>query len=193
MLFRDKNGGLQIDSACDASLWGLFAFGMYDAKDPRIEATMKTLRSTLWLPTDVGGMARYEGDSYYREDDRLAGNPWFICTMWLADYMTQKAETEKDLQESIAILEWAADHALPSGVLAEQVHPMTGQPLSVSPLTWSHATFVNTGQKIIRKLAAMKKCAACGHSLLDRPAGQEDWLNRLYGEACDVIHGICKV
>ena len=33
-------------------------------------------------------------------------------------------------------------HALPSGVMAEQVHPLSGEPLSVSPLTWSHATFV---------------------------------------------------
>ena len=34
------------------------------------------------------------------------------------------------------------DHALPSGVLAEQVNPYTNEPLSVSPLTWSHAAFV---------------------------------------------------
>lgn len=193
MVYRENSGKLHADPSCDASLWGLFAFGMYDAKDPRIEATIKTLRSTLWLPTDVGGMARYEGDSYYREDDRLTGNPWFICTLWLADYMTQKAEKEHDLQESIAILEWVADHALPSGVLAEQVHPLTGQPLSVSPLTWSHATFVNSCQKLIRTLARMKKCEVCGHSLLDKPAGKEDWLAQLYGEACDTIHGICKV
>ena len=42
------------------------------------------------------------------------------------------------------ILEWAAGHALPSGVMAEQVHPYTNEPLSVSPLTWSHATLVLT-------------------------------------------------
>lgn len=29
-----------------------------------------------------------------------------------------------------------------SGVLAEQVHPYTNAPLSVSPLTWSHGTAV---------------------------------------------------
>ena len=28
--------------------------------------------------------------------------------------------------------------------MAEQIHPYTGAPLSVSPLTWSHATFVST-------------------------------------------------
>ena len=39
-------------------------------------------------------------------------------------------------------LEWVRARALPSGSLAEQVHPITGAPLSVSPLTWSHATLV---------------------------------------------------
>ena len=37
-----------------------------------------------------------------------------------------------------------AEHALPSGVLAEQVNPYSDAPLSVSPLTWSHASFVST-------------------------------------------------
>jgi GH15 family glucan-1,4-alpha-glucosidase len=32
----------------------------------------------------------------------------------------------------------------PSGVMAEQVHPHTGAPMSVSPLTWSHATMALT-------------------------------------------------
>lgn len=35
-----------------------------------------------------------------------------------------------------------SNHALSSGVLAEQVDPHTNEPLSVSPLTWRHATFV---------------------------------------------------
>ena len=29
-----------------------------------------------------------------------------------------------------------------SGVLAEQLDPLTGAPVSVSPLTWSHSTFI---------------------------------------------------
>jgi len=35
-------------------------------------------------------------------------------------------------------------HASPAGLLPEQVHPFTGVPLSVSPLTWSHAAFVHS-------------------------------------------------
>jgi GH15 family glucan-1,4-alpha-glucosidase len=35
-------------------------------------------------------------------------------------------------------------HALPSGVLSEQINPSTGAPLSVTPLVWSHAELINT-------------------------------------------------
>jgi len=48
------------------------------------------------------------------------------------------------------ILQWAAAHALPSGILAEQVHPYTGIRFSVSPLTWSHATFVEAVQNYLK-------------------------------------------
>jgi len=46
-------------------------------------------------------------------------------------------------EEPSADLGVGAEHALPSGVLAEQVNPHTGEPLSVSLLTWSHAAFVS--------------------------------------------------
>jgi len=36
-------------------------------------------------------------------------------------------------------------------VLAEQLNPLTGEPLSVAPLTWSHATFVETVLDFVEK------------------------------------------
>jgi GH15 family glucan-1,4-alpha-glucosidase len=179
-----------VDKSCDASLWGLFAFGLYTAADPRIVATFKTLREKLWVPTSVGGMARYENDNYYRVDPELPGNPWFISTLWLADHLIETAREENELAEAISILTWAADHALPSGILAEQVHPYSGQPLSVSPLTWSHATFIASVQHLIRRLARMKICEECGLPMTGR---REDWLEKMFAEECDAIHGICSV
>ena len=41
-------------------------------------------------------------------------------------------------------------------VLAEQVHPYTGGPLSVSPLTWSHATLVSVVGNYVRRLAGFE-------------------------------------
>jgi glucoamylase len=74
----------------------------------------------------------------------VPGNPWFVCTLWLAEWYSLTAKKPKDLKQALDILEWVAAHALPSGILAEQVDPYTDQPVSVSPLTWSHAAYVST-------------------------------------------------
>jgi GH15 family glucan-1,4-alpha-glucosidase len=92
-------------------------------------------------------MARYENDYYYQTThdlEKAQGNPWFICTLWLAQYRIAHAATLEELAQTLPLLEWVRTHALPSGVMAEQVNPFTGEPLSVSPLTWSHAEFVLT-------------------------------------------------
>jgi GH15 family glucan-1,4-alpha-glucosidase len=119
----------------------------------------------LWCKTPVGGIARYDGDHYHRVTDDLQavpGNPWFICTLWLADWRIARAGSIDELREALPILEWVADRALPSGVLAEQVHPFTNAPLSVSPLTWSHASVVHTVTAYLHKLQQMNACPSCG-------------------------------
>ena len=68
--------------------------------------------------------------------------PGFISTLWLGEYEIVRAENLEQLHEALPYLEWCAQNAPPSGVLAEQVHPIQGHPLSVSPLTWSHSSFV---------------------------------------------------
>jgi len=37
-------------------------------------------------------------------------------------------------------------------VMAEQVDPFTGAPMSVSPLTWSHASYIKVTQEYLSKL-----------------------------------------
>ena len=73
----------------------------------------------------------------------------------------QKARTVAELGESLPILTWVAEHALPSGILAEQLHPVTGAPLSVSPLTWSHAEVVATVMAWLEKRQSLDICGAC--------------------------------
>ncbi|HLL89447.1 MAG TPA: glycoside hydrolase family 15 protein, partial [Tepidisphaeraceae bacterium] len=127
----------EVDETIDASLYAIFKFHLFDVDDPRVEATMKAVEQKLWVKTRVGGLARYENDYYHRVSNDIAsvpGNPWFICTLWLADYFISKARTGADLKMALPIFEWTAAHALESGVLAEQVNPYTNEPLSVSPL-----------------------------------------------------------
>jgi len=122
----------------------------------------------------------------------VAGNPWFVCTLWLADYLIEQAKTEQDLSRPLEVMKWVTDHALPSGVMAEQINPLTGEPLSISPLTWSHATFVGSTQRLLRRLRKMKVCESCGMSLMGRSRA-EDWVDGLFAQACDIIHGSCRV
>lgn len=191
MLYPNPEGKLQTDAACDASLWGLFAFGMYSADDPRIVSSMSTLRERLWVQS-VGGMARYENDAYHRQSSNLPGNPWIICTLWLADYLLERGESNEEVTQAHEILRWVASHALPSGVLAEQLHPLTGEPLSVSPLAWSHAAFIATTHRFLRRMARSRICPECGSPSM--PYIQRgDWIEKLYSNTCESIHGLCKV
>ncbi len=58
---------------------------------------------------------------------KSTGNPWFICTLWLADYRIAVAKQKEDLKGALEILEWTCKRALASGVLAEQVNPHDGE------------------------------------------------------------------
>ena len=81
-----------------------------------------------------------------------AGNPWVICTLWLADWYIARGG-EGNLEKAGDLLRRVASWAQPSGVLPEQLHPLTGAPLSVAPLTWSHATFVSTVHRYMARLS----------------------------------------
>lgn len=137
------------DTTIDASLFGTFYFGCFSPDDEKVVNTMKAIEETL---AAGGGIARYENDAYMRVSDKATGNPWFVCTLWLADYHIAAAKTKEEMAKALSIIKWTADHAFPSGVLAEQMNPLTGEPVSVSPLTWSHSTFVATVMNYLQKL-----------------------------------------
>ncbi len=182
MLTPLPHGGFEVDPTVDASLYALFAFGAYEPSDPRVVATMEAIKDKLWVTTAVGGVARYENDDYHRVSKDVPGNPWFICTLWLALYTIRRAQTEEELQQALPTIEWVAHRALPSGVLAEQVDPYTDEPLSVSPLTWSHATLVSVVMAYLEKLEGLRLCGTCGNATYRYdirrrgPWGRPDWM-----------------
>jgi oligosaccharide amylase len=143
----------EADTTIDASLFGTFYLGAFAADDEMVANTMKAIEKHLWINTEIGGVIRFENDSYMRfAGENQPSNAWFICTLWLADYRIAIARKKADLKGALEILEWTAKNALPSGVLAEQVNPLTGEHASVSPLTWSHSTFVATVINYLNKL-----------------------------------------
>ncbi len=158
-----SDGRYRLDMTADSANFSIFAFGALAPDDERVRQEMKSLRERLWVKTDVGGCARYERDYYHQVErekvDRVPGNPWVICTLWQAQHVIALAKTEADLAPAAELLEWSAKRAEASGVMAEQFHPYTGAPMSVSPLTWSHATFVIV---VLEYLAKLKEIRARG-------------------------------
>ena len=147
MLTPRVDGGYDHNSTLDASAMALTLYGMLPPDDPKMRATAKAIHERLWCQGPIGGIARYEDDAYYqvsKDIKSVPGNPWFICTLWVAQYYATSAKNAEDLKQVEDLLSWAERHAEPSGILAEQLNPDTGESLSVSPLTWSHAEFVST-------------------------------------------------
>ena len=135
------------DPRIDASMAGVFLFGLLPPEDERVVATMQAIYDRLWVRTPVGGIARYEDDYYFQASSdvkHVPGNPWFVTTLWMADWYIAVAKRIRDLEPALDLLSWAARNASEAGLLPEQVHPFTGKPLSVMPLTWSHAAYVTT-------------------------------------------------
>ncbi|MDX1919112.1 MAG: glycoside hydrolase family 15 protein, partial [Candidatus Caenarcaniphilales bacterium] len=160
LIYKDDHcHELTPDDVIDASLFGLFRFGTFDVHDPLVRSTMKAYREKLWVQTEVGGIARYQKDYYQARctpSEKIPGNPWVICTLWLMMEEILLAETETELIASLKYLDWARSYATLSGVLPEQVHPTEGQPVSVAPLTWSHATVVDVVMMYLKKVRELR-------------------------------------
>ncbi|MGA7613845.1 MAG: glycoside hydrolase family 15 protein [Thermoanaerobaculia bacterium] len=155
MVNVSPEGAISIDPVVDSSVCGLWMFGMFAPDDPRIVSTMHRVMDRLAVHTPIGGYARYENDYYYQvtRDTAVApGNPWIICTLWIARWKAEIARTVEELQQAVDLLDWATDRAMPSGTLPEQVDPFAGSPLSVSPLTWSHAEVILTVHRVIERM-----------------------------------------
>jgi len=136
--------GPRIDPVVDSSTLGVALLRALEPDHPVVGATLAAVESRLIVGSVTGGVARYEGDYYWRVRDDVPGNPWIICTLWLAQVKLLRAKSAADLVEPEAWIRWALRHAAPTGVLPEQLHPDTGEALSVSPLTWSHAELIQT-------------------------------------------------
>lgn len=135
------DGTLQFDEVLDiSSAYGplMFATKAFGSRD--IRSTFKALEDTLLNKSPSGGMPRYENDTYFATDPAYLGNPWFVTTLWVAQYYQQLARNP-DAEE---LIDWVLQRAVSSGALSEQVSPIDSSPVGVTPLVWSHAELINT-------------------------------------------------
>jgi len=136
-----EDGSLQFDNTLDvSSLFGAVMFFGKDIDTQQIEQTAAAIEQTLLDKTPSGGSPRYEHDHYFEASPPYLGNPWFVTTLWMSQYYARKQQ----LDRARDYVEWTIRHAMPSGMLSEQINPSDGSPISVAPLVWSHAELINT-------------------------------------------------
>ncbi len=156
-VLHTKDGELDFDNTVDiSSLHGLILFRVFDVDDEKITSMVKVVEDKLQVHDSSKGFVRYEGDAYYRMQDAGSPNPWVITTLWIARYYIEKAKSLKDLKPALDLLEWTSSHSNQGGLLAEQMHPITREQLSTSPLVWSHAEFVLAVKAYLKKVEELK-------------------------------------
>lgn len=136
-----EDGSLKFDNTLDvSSLYGVMRFGFYNQHSEELNQTNELIEELLLDKSPSGGSPRYEHDNYFASEPAFMGNPWFVTTLWLAQYYIVKGNIDKAKH----YIDWTAQHTLKSGILSEQVNPSTGEIISVTPLIWSHAELINT-------------------------------------------------
>lgn len=126
------------NTEADSSLVYLWKNKIFDILDSKITATMKYISEKLTVKSQIGGIARKENDNYLRISDY--NNPWVISTLWMSQYYFKI----NDISKGKELLLWVLKHSDSTGLIGEQINPINGFSLSVKPLTWSHAEFINT-------------------------------------------------
>lgn len=138
---QQQDGSLQFDNTLDvSSLYGVMMFDLFQDKAYILHDTVKVIEEHLLDKSPSRGAPRYEYDNYFATNPAYMGNPWFVTTLWVTQYYIRTKQD--DLARGY--LRWAMDRRTSSGVLAEQINPGDSSSLSVSPLVWSHAEFINT-------------------------------------------------
>ena len=128
---------VEYDNTIDAaSFYGAFMFGLFDAESDELTKSFSTLSSRLMNGTDPF-IPRYENDMYQRREG-AGSNPWFITTLWRAEYLEEVGRHD----EATDILDKVIELATSTGHFSEQIDPETRAEVSVSPLTWSHAEYL---------------------------------------------------
>jgi GH15 family glucan-1,4-alpha-glucosidase len=134
-------GEVVYDSILDVSAtYSAFMFGLFTADSHEVKASIETIRTTFNTTPENPGLPRSENDDYRRGRQGIPGNWWYITTLWQAQYDIEMGNTEDGLK----ILDWIKSHAMPTGLMGEQIDPVDGAVISPAPLTWSHAEYIST-------------------------------------------------
>ncbi len=135
-----RHGEVSYDDTLDTSgFYGAFMFGLFDSTSEELKNTHAAILEILASDNGIR-WPRYERDSYRRSSDTAPPNPWFICSLWQAQYYTEIGNVDKAWET----IRWVVSSASDTGMLSEQIDPFSFEPVSVSPLVWTHAELLST-------------------------------------------------
>jgi GH15 family glucan-1,4-alpha-glucosidase len=136
-----QDGQIAYDTTIDvSSVFGAFMYGLFPVDSEELTASVATLSRVFELDKGAIGLPRYQNDNYRRASPDITGNWWPIATLWMAQYYLEANQPDKALR----IVDWVRSHSLETNIFSEQINPLNDEPLSVAPLTWSHAEYVAT-------------------------------------------------
>jgi glucoamylase len=174
---RADDGGVPADEAIGTEFLQLARFGLRDAEDPLILASIRVADALLKTETPSGPVwHRYNGDGYGEHDDGSAydgtgrGRGWPLLTGERGHYELVAG------RDPLSYLEAMTAMASPGGMMPEQVWDadpipsrrlMPGRPTgSAMPLVWAHAEFIKLlisrqlGQPVDRPRAVWRRYRA---------------------------------
>jgi len=136
-----ENGEVSYDETIDnAAVYSAFMFGLFAADSHEIKASIETVAKVFQTSKEKPGLPRYENDNYRRSRPEVNGNWWYITTLWQAQYAIENEYTD----EAKNIIEWVHAHMISTGMMGEQIDPVTDEVIAPAPLTWSHAEYIGT-------------------------------------------------
>lgn len=143
------DGEIEREFTPDGSLFYLSFFENFLKCDEKIIKTVGENVKALEVKTIVGGYARFENDMYHRmtrDKENIPGNPWIGVTILAGIH---KIETGNILGAK-EIIEHIIGSAKKSGILSEQLHPFTGEEISVAPYIPAHALFILFANRFLK-------------------------------------------
>jgi len=136
-----KNGEIIKDGTVDcSSVFGSFMFGLFPSTSNEVTSAVESVKELFGVNQGAIGLPRYENDDYRRSNQDITGNWWFITSLWLAQYYIECNNNEKAME----ILDWVRDNSLSTGMMSEQMDPISQEIISPAPLTWTHAEYIST-------------------------------------------------
>lgn len=139
LIVKDKE--IIKDNTVDtSSVFGAFMFGLFANDSTEITSSIATIKDLFGVNQGAIGLPRYENDDYRRTNGSVTGNYWFITSLWLAQYEADRGNTTRTFE----VLDWVKSHALSTGLMAEQIDPITNEIISPAPLSWTQAEYLST-------------------------------------------------